>query len=118
MKMSKFPGGGLEFGEGILDCLKRECFEETNQEFEVLEHFYTTDFFIASAFNPAEQLISIYYLVRPIDPIGFELKKNVFEFNDGSEQSFRMVRIALLDQEDLTFPVDKMMVERLKTRYL
>ena len=24
MKITKFPGGGLEFGEGTRDCLKRE----------------------------------------------------------------------------------------------
>ena len=24
MKMTKFPGGGLEFGEGPVDCIKRQ----------------------------------------------------------------------------------------------
>jgi len=28
--MTKFPGGGLEFGEGTIDCLKREFREECN----------------------------------------------------------------------------------------
>ena len=45
MKMTKFPGGGMEFGEGTIDCLKREAIEEFGQEIEVLDHFYTTDFF-------------------------------------------------------------------------
>ena len=27
---TKFPGGGLEFGEGTRDCLKREFMEEMN----------------------------------------------------------------------------------------
>ena len=27
---TKFPGGGLEFGEGTRDCLKREFIEEMN----------------------------------------------------------------------------------------
>ena len=27
---TKFPGGGLEFGEGTRDCLKREFKEEMN----------------------------------------------------------------------------------------
>ncbi|GAJ02545.1 unnamed protein product, partial [marine sediment metagenome] len=26
MKMTKFPGGGLEFGEGPVDCIKREAY--------------------------------------------------------------------------------------------
>ena len=30
--ITKFPGGGLEFGEGTIDCLKREMVEETGQE--------------------------------------------------------------------------------------
>ena len=30
--MIKFPGGGLEFGEGLVDCLKREFQEECGIE--------------------------------------------------------------------------------------
>ena len=58
----KFPGGGLDWGEGTIDCLKREWMEELNLEVEVLSHFYTTDFFQASAFDDS-QVISIYYLI-------------------------------------------------------
>ena len=29
---TKFPGGGLEFGEGTLDCIKREWQEELGQD--------------------------------------------------------------------------------------
>ena len=44
--MTKFPGGGLHYGEGLIDCLKREFREECNgQEIENIRHFYTTDFF-------------------------------------------------------------------------
>ena len=42
---TKFPGGGLEFGEGTRDCLKREFKEETGLDVEIKEHIYTTDFF-------------------------------------------------------------------------
>jgi ADP-ribose pyrophosphatase YjhB (NUDIX family) len=42
---TKFPGGGLEFGEGTRDCLKREFIEELNLKIEVLDHLYTTDFY-------------------------------------------------------------------------
>ncbi len=61
----KFPGGGLEFGEGILDCLKREWREETGMTLERLSHYYTTDFFQPSAFNPRQQVLSFYYRVWP-----------------------------------------------------
>lgn len=45
VKITKFPGGGLNYGEGTIDCLKREALEEFGQPIEVIEHFYTTDFF-------------------------------------------------------------------------
>lgn len=61
-KIIKLPGGGLNWGEGIIDCLKREWREELNADIEVKEHFYTTDFFQPSAFDNS-QVISIYYLV-------------------------------------------------------
>ena len=44
MKMTKFPGGGLDFGEGPADCIRRECLEELGQEVEIIDHFYTTGF--------------------------------------------------------------------------
>ena len=47
--ITKFPGGGLEFGEGLIECIQRECIEELGQAVEVINHFYTTDFFITSA---------------------------------------------------------------------
>ncbi|MFW6352566.1 MAG: NUDIX domain-containing protein, partial [Bacteroidota bacterium] len=62
MYMTKFPGGGLEFGEGPIDCLKRECREEMGGvEIKVTGHFYTTDFFQPTRFFKNTQLISIYY---------------------------------------------------------
>ena len=57
---TKFPGGGLEFGEGTRECLQREFKEEMDLAVEVGEHIYTTDFFQMSAFRPDHQIISIY----------------------------------------------------------
>jgi 8-oxo-dGTP diphosphatase len=61
-KIVKFPGGGLDWGEGTIDCLKREWKEELGLDIAIQEHFYTTDFFQASAYDNS-QVISIYYLV-------------------------------------------------------
>jgi len=72
-KILKFPGGGLEFGEGTLDCLKREFMEEMQLEIEVLSHFYTTDYFQPSAYDDS-QVISIYYRVRPANSITLPLR--------------------------------------------
>lgn len=67
-EMTKFPGGGLQWGEGTIDCLKRELREELGCEIEIVKHFYTTDFFQQSAFHDDHQLISIYYIVAPFIP--------------------------------------------------
>ena len=63
--ITKFPGGGLEFGEGPIDCLIREMKEEMDMTFEITDHFYTTDFFVESVFNKNIQVLSIYYLMKP-----------------------------------------------------
>jgi ADP-ribose pyrophosphatase len=64
---TKFPGGGLEFGEGTRDCLAREFLEEMNLRVEVGEHIYTTDHFQLSAFHPDHQIVSIYYYAHALD---------------------------------------------------
>jgi 8-oxo-dGTP diphosphatase len=60
--ITKFPGGGVHWGEGIADGLAREWKEELGIDINILGHFYTTDFFQASAYDDS-QVISIYYWV-------------------------------------------------------
>jgi len=117
--VTKFPGGGLHFGEGTIECLKREMVEETMQEVEVLEHFYTTDFFVPSAFDPAKQVMSIYYLVNFIAPIKFRLSEKVFDFAElkNDAQSFRWIKLSELKAEDFTLPIDKRVGELLAAKY-
>src|SRR5260221_14461614 len=104
--ITKFPGGGLQFGEGTIDCLKRELIEEAGQEIEVLEHLYTTDFFQFSIFDNAKQVISIYYLFRFINPVAFQLKDKPYDFDELKEgaQTFRWINLEDLKKEDLTLP--------------
>ena len=66
---TKFPGGGLEYGEGPTECLKREFLEEMDQNITIEAHFYTTDFFVQSSFNPKKQVLAIYYLIAGIEGI-------------------------------------------------
>src|SRR5438128_11218936 len=75
---TKFPGGGLEFGEGTRDCLRREFKEEMNLEVEVGDHIYTTDFFQLSAFHPGQQIISIYYFAKALEPVTFPIRTSPF----------------------------------------
>lgn len=113
---SKFPGGGLEFGEGLIDALKREFVEECNAEIEVVEHFYTTDFYEKSSFNDS-QLISVYYLVKEVKPLALKFKTAVFDFDEGISQSFRWVRIEDITANDVTFKTDKTVVNMLKKKF-
>ncbi|HQY12896.1 MAG TPA: NUDIX domain-containing protein, partial [Ferruginibacter sp.] len=79
---TKFPGGGLEFGEGTRECLAREFMEEMNLKVEVGDHIYTTDFYQVSAFNPGHQIISIYYFVKALEPITAPLRSFPFDFDE------------------------------------
>jgi 8-oxo-dGTP diphosphatase len=114
IRFTKFPGGGLEFGEGLPDGLKREFLEECNLSIEVISHFYTTDFYVKSAFNDS-QIISVYYLVKNIDPVNLVIKTVVFDFDGEGDvlQAFRWVKLSELDVADFVFPTDKRVVELL-----
>ncbi len=115
MNMTKFPGGGLEAGEGLIDCLKREWQEELNATIEIEKHFYTTDYYVKSAFNSA-QLISVYYLIKTSNALTVKISKRAFDFDeikDGAQQ-FRWIKIKSLKETDFTFPIDKRVAEMLK----
>jgi len=114
--MTKFPGGGLQFGEGPADCIKREALEEFGQEIEILEHFYTTHFFQKALFYPDHQLISIYYRVRFPEPVRFKISTTPFDFPEriNGNQSFRWADIGKMQEEDLSFPVDRYVLGLLK----
>jgi 8-oxo-dGTP diphosphatase len=114
VQFTKFPGGGLEYGEGLIDGLKREFVEECNAEVDVLSHYYTTDFFVKSAFNDS-QIISIYYLVKPLAPLNLNIKTRQFYFDGEGEilQSFRWIKLADLKESDFTFPTDQFVAKLL-----
>ena len=117
MRMTKFPGGGLEFGEGTIDCLKREITEECNgQKIKNIKHFYTTDFYQKALFFKNHQLISIYYLAELEKPVRIKITKKPFDFEEmkNGNQSFRWVNIEHFKIEDLTFPIDRIALKKLK----
>lgn len=111
---TKFPGGGHEIGEGIADCLKREFQEELGIEVHKLEHFYTTDFFQVSAFAPNEQLISIYYKVESSQVGDIVTGRKSLDIEEGDQHIFIWKNIVELNQADVTYPIDKLVVEKLK----
>lgn len=117
-QFTKFPGGGLEFGEGLIDGLKREFMEECVAEIEVLKHFYTTDFFEKSYFNES-QVLSVYYLVKGKTPLNLNFKTKIFDFDTDGEvkQAFRWVGIDSLKIDEFTFKTDKTVAKLLKETF-
>ena len=71
----KFPGGGLQYGEGLIEGLQRESMEEMNQNLKNIKHFYTTDFFQQSQFDSKDQLIAIYYKAKLTSKINNKIKR-------------------------------------------
>lgn len=115
-KMTKFPGGGLQFGEGTHDCLRREALEEFGQEVEVLEHYYTLDYYQPSYFYSSCQLLSIYYKARFAGPIRFVVSEKPFDFPrwENGSISFRWMEKRQLSPEQMTLPVDKVVARKLQ----
>jgi 8-oxo-dGTP diphosphatase len=120
---TKFPGGGLEFGEGTRDCLKREFMEEMNLDVAVGDHIYTTDFFQMSAFNPDHQIISIYYFVEALEPIKAPLRTTPFDFDEAQLavyaekreiETFRFVDWEQFSGASVTLPIDKVVADIIK----
>jgi len=116
-RMTKFPGGGLEYGESTVECLVREIKEEcNNQEIKNIQHFYTTDFFQKAFFAENKQLISIYYRAQLSEPLIFRISDQPFDFDISQNefQSFRWAKIETLSEDDLSFPIDRFVLKKLK----
>lgn len=116
--ITKFPGGGLEYGEGTLDCLKREWREELEQDIEVKEPIYTTDFFQISAFGDGRQIISIYYSVKTVSPFVKTVKLKPFDFDElvDQAQALRWMPVNELTEDAVTLPIDKIVVGIIKNK--
>lgn len=121
---TKFPGGGLEFGEGTRDCLKREFMEELGLLVEIGDHIYTTDFFQMSAFHPDHQIISIYYFAHAQEPIKAPLRSTPFDFDEqqmnvyrqtGETETFRFIDWNEFSSAAVSLPIDKIVADLVKS---
>ena len=121
--ITKFPGGGLEFGEGTRECLAREFMEEMNLKVNVADHIYTTDFYQRSAFNAAHQIISIYYFAEALEPITAPLRSKAFDFDaqqmkmyeeTGETETFRFIDWDDFSEDTVSLPIDKIVAKMIK----
>ena len=123
---TKFPGGGLEFGEGTRECLQREFKEEMNLDVSIEDHIYTTDIFQMSAFTPDHQIIAIYYFAKALQPITVPIRTAAFDFDEQQLQvyeqtkqieTFRFIDWKNFTADAITLPIDKIVTTLLREKY-
>jgi hypothetical protein len=95
-------------------------------EVEVGDHLYTTDFFQMSAFNPDQQIISIYYWVKALEPIKAPLRQKPFDFDEREmkmyaerreTETFRFIDAANFNEDSVTLPIDKVVAGLITRRH-
>lgn len=103
----KLPGGGLEFGEGTADCLKREFKEELNLEITVNDAFYIQEDFVPSLAKDGKQLLTLFFFATIKDLHNLEIiDKNIQEVN----------WIPLTANNPFTLPVDRIVFNKLQSK--
>lgn len=119
VKMTKFPGGGNEFGEGLGNTVIREFKEELNIEVAKVKLLYINDFLQTSAFNSREQLLSVYYQVKPVGNPVIVTASTPFDFPELVEgaQVFRWISLRKIHPDHFTFPIDKKVATLLAKEY-
>ena len=108
-QLLKFPGGGLEFGESVIECVQREFDEELNLKIKNIEHFYTQEDFLVSRFRDSEQLLTIYYLADIVDESDLLIRDACIE---------KAEWVSLHKENPFPLPVDKIVFEKLKQKFL
>ena len=107
--VTKLPGGGLEYGEGTVDCLKREFKEELNLDITVGDAFYIQEDFITSLANDNKQLLTLYFFA------------DILNLNDLKLLEIDIQKInwvSLKADNPFTLPADQIVFNKLRSKIL
>lgn len=108
--LMKLPGGGMEYGEGTIECLRREFDEELNLKIKNITHFYTQEDFLVSRFRENEQLMTIYYLAEIED-------ENDLLIIDPCIEKTEWISLET-EENPFPLPIDRIVFEKLKEKFL
>ncbi len=108
----KFPGSGVEIGEGPADTVVREFEEEMGLKVEVVGHVYTTDFYVPSFLDPKDQVISIYFQVRPLAE--FEASQPGLKSREEG-QELHWIDWKGIPSDTFPLPIDRVVLEKLQS---
>lgn len=111
--ITKFPGGGLEAGEGIADCLQREFWEETGLTLESWQFFYVNENYVPSAFHQNTQVISFYYEVKTTSETAVGAPASPDALPKPGELQLYWCARELLDLQPIELPIDRQVVKLL-----
>jgi ADP-ribose pyrophosphatase YjhB (NUDIX family) len=109
---TKFPGGGVEHGEGLIEALQREFMEEIGIKIEVNALFYVNDFVQFSAFKSDEQLLSFYFWVTTSEGEKIPSSTYIIPFTEETEKQ-RWMPLSTISPDLFTFPIDQLVAKKL-----